>query len=61
MCGTTSVSAYEAALGNRWPSYLTVSTSTGVPVLTFYTQSGDWVAKRTLTVVYTLSSNSKFT
>jgi hypothetical protein len=59
ICGTTTVSMYDGYYYTA--DYVSASTSTGVPVLTFYTTNGNYVAKRTLTVTYTLTSNSKTT
>jgi hypothetical protein len=60
MCGTTSVTLIEKDVYNRdvASSIATASTSTGVPVLTFYIASGDYAATHNITVWYSLTSYS---
>ncbi len=54
ICGTTSVTLTEG--WGYTPSIVTASTSTGVPVLTFYVRDGSYDYTHSITVKYYLTS-----
>ncbi len=58
ICGTTSVTLIEKDSYNRdfTPSIVTASTSTGVPVLTFYRSCTNCAGTHTIYVTYYLTS-----
>jgi hypothetical protein len=58
MCGLTTVTLAESG---ATPSYVTVSTSTGSPILTFSSTDSSFVGTHTLTIFYRLASYSAVT
>jgi hypothetical protein len=58
ICGLTTVTLEENGAS---PAYVTISTSSGSPILTFSSSSSSVVGTHTLSIIYKLASNTTVT